>query len=97
MTAYNALGPSSPESLLAGIQSCGAPGPEGIYQDAVHYLRLLQELQPLADRMHKTMNDVRTKDLELLDKWKAYREACREFQRCMGGNPSDCDVPQIKK
>ena len=96
-TGFGALGPSSPESLLSGIQSCRAPSQEGVYQDAVHYIRLLQELKPLADQMHKTINQLEHLDRDLYEKWKAYRDACRAYQLCIGGDPSKCDVPQIKK
>lgn len=88
---WDALGDSSPEALLENLQSCGAPTTDLVYQDAVKYLRLIQEMEPLMDQVDRTLNDLRQKDLELLDLWRKYRDACREYEICRGGDPSRCD------
>lgn len=91
--AYDSLGPSSPEKLLAGIQSCGAPTAGVNYEGAVKYLRLMQQIEPMMRDVRRTLNDLRQKDLELLDKWNKNREACLEHAECDGQDPGHCDAP----
>lgn len=92
--AYDALKESSPESMLEGIQECGAPGPDNIYQDAVHFLRLLEEEHDALGEENRLLNIVRQKDIDLFSEWSKYRDACREYQECIHGDPSSCDEPQ---
>jgi hypothetical protein len=93
MIGYGALGPSSPESLREGLQQCGAPTVEGVLDGAYEYLRLLEQLPALGERMHEILNDSRAKDQEIFDLWQKWQQACREHERCRGGDPSRCDEP----
>jgi hypothetical protein len=89
--AYGALGPSSPQSLRQGLQQCGAPTTRGVLDGAYEYLRLIEELPPLAERMNRILNDARAKDQEIFDLWQKWLHACREYERCRGGDPARCD------
>jgi hypothetical protein len=89
--AYGALGPSSPQSLREGLQQCGAPTLEGVLDGAYEYLRLLEQLPALGEQMSRILNDSRAKDQEIFDLWRRWLEACREYERCRGGDPSRCD------
>lgn len=93
MIAYGGLGPSSPQSLREGLQQCGAPTTHGVLDGAYNYLRLIEQLPALADRMHGILNDVRAKDQEIYDLWQKYLAVCREYERCRGGDPSRCETP----
>lgn len=93
-TAYDSV-QSSPNELLAGLQQCTDPiTHEAIYQDALKYVRLLQEIEPLMEQVQRTLNDLRQKDLDLLDKWNKAHQACLEYQECRGGSAADCDQLQ---
>jgi len=92
-TGYGALGPSSPESLIEGLRNCGAPTNQASFDDAIHYLRLLQQIEPLMRDANKLLNDLRSKDNEIFNKWSDLYRACVEYQRCKGGNVSDCGSP----
>ncbi|MDQ1349473.1 MAG: hypothetical protein QG573_2852, partial [Acidobacteriota bacterium] len=78
----NALGPSAPQDLRAGLQTCGAPTLNEVLDGAYEYLRLLEQIQPLADRMHKLMNDARDKDEEIFDFCLSHAKACEDYARC---------------
>ncbi len=93
-TAYDYV-QSSPNKLLAGLQQCTDPiTHDAIYQDALKYVRLLQEIEPLMEQVQRTLNDLRQKDLDLLDKWNKAHQACLEYQECRGGSAADCDQLQ---
>jgi hypothetical protein len=91
--AYGALGPSSPQSLREGLRQCGAPTLEGVLDGAYEYLRLLEQLSALGEQMSRILNDSRAKDQEIFDLWRKWLDACREYERCSGGDPRRCDEP----
>jgi hypothetical protein len=41
----------------------------------------------------RLLNDLRSKDNEIFKKWSDFYRACVEYQRCKGGNVSDCGQP----
>ena len=43
---------------------------------------VLEQIQPLADRMHKLMNDARDKDEEIFDFCLSHAKACEDYARC---------------
>ena len=94
MGAYGALGPSSPQSLRQGLQQCGAPTISGVLDGAYQYLRLMERLPALSERINRILNDSRAKDNELFNLWQKYLEACRQYERCRGGDPSRCEKLQ---
>lgn len=91
MIAYGQLDQASPQSLRQGLQDCGAPTISGVLDGAYQYLRLLEQIEPLARRMNEAANRVRQQDIEMLDKWMRYKRDCQEYQRCKGGDPAACD------
>jgi hypothetical protein len=93
MVGYGALGPSSPESLRQGLQQCGAPTLEAVLDGAYEYLRLMEQLPALGERMNLILNDSRAKDHEIFNLWQNWQRACREYESCRGGDPSRCEEP----
>jgi hypothetical protein len=94
IAAYGALGPSSPQSLRQGLQQCGAPTIDSVLDGAYEYLRLLEQLPALGQRMNRILNDSRAKDNEIFNLWQKWLAACREYERCRGGDPRTCEAPQ---
>lgn len=45
----------------------------------------------------KTLNDIRNKDLEILDLWNKYHEACVAHAMCKGTDTRECDQPVLKQ
>lgn len=92
--AYGLIAPdSTPEGLLAGLRSCGSPTISGVMEGAVTYLRLLQQIEPKAREANKTLNDIRDKDQEVLNRWNDYHKACVDRANCKGTDPKACDAP----
>lgn len=89
--AYGALGESSPQELREKLQNCGAPTISAVYDGALQYLRLLEQIKPLAQRMNEAMNQMRDKDIELFNLWNKYQDQCLEYQRCSGSDPAACN------
>lgn len=89
---YGQLNPESdPQRLLDGLGSCGAPTIGPVMDGARTYLRLLQQIEPLMRDSQKTLNDLRQKDLELLDLWNKYQQACLDHAECAGIDPASCN------
>lgn len=82
MIGYGQLGPSSPEALRDGLESCAAPNIDAVMDGASTYLRLFEQLQPLADRMHEIVNDVVDKDEQIFDFCLSHAKACADLERC---------------
>jgi hypothetical protein len=85
------VGASSPESMLDDLRSCGAPTLDVILDDAIHYLRLLQQIAPWMRQVQETLNHLEDADERIFNAWVSYRQACLEHQACIGGDPSICD------
>ena len=77
-----AIGPSAPQDLKAGLQTCGAPTLNEVLDGAYEYLRLLEQVKPLADRMHTLMNQARDLDEAIFDFCLSHAEACAAYSRC---------------
>ncbi len=96
--AYGQIAPESkPEGLLDALRKCGAPTGSGVMEGAVNYLRLLQQIEPMAQAAQKTLNDIRNKDQEVFDLWNKYHEACVDRALCKGTDPAECDNPPPTK
>ena len=61
---------------------------------AVNYLRLLQQIEPLAEAAQKNLNDIRAKDQEVFDRWSMYHQHCIDYANCRGTDPKVCDPPK---
>ncbi len=95
--AYEKIAPESkPEALLDGLRKCGAPTSQGVMEGAVTYLRLLQQIEPLAEAAQKNLNDIRAKDQEVFDRWSKYHQHCIDYANCKGTDPKACDPPGQK-
>jgi hypothetical protein len=79
---YGQLGSSSPQALRQGLQDCAAANINAVMDGASQYLRLLEQIQPLADRMHKLVNDVGDKDEQIFDFCLSHSRACEDYERC---------------
>ncbi len=78
----DAIGPSAPQDLRAGLQSCGAPTLNEVLDGAYEYLRLLEQVKPLADRMHTLLNHARDLDEGIFDFCLSHAKACEDYPRC---------------
>ena len=86
------VGDSGPDSLLEDLRNCGAPTADIIMDDAIRYLRLLQEIQPVMQDVQETLNRIEDKDEEILNLFANYRRECLTYEACReGGNPANCD------
>lgn len=85
---YASLGSSAPQDLRARLQGCGAPTLEGVLDGAYAYLRLIEELKPLADRMHEQQNRLRDKEESILDFCLRHPQACEDYEACHAGGGS---------
>jgi hypothetical protein len=86
------VGEPSPEALLDDLRNCGGFTLEPIMDDAIHYLRLLQEIQPLMRDAQQTLNRLEDLDEEIFNKWSRWRQECLEYESCReGGNPANCE------
>ena len=81
------------DAFRAGHDALGAASPETLLND----LRSCgaPTIQDAGDP--DALNDLRQKDLELLDKWHAYHGACLEHARCEGRDPALCAVPPTRR
>lgn len=96
--AYDQLAPESkPQGLIDQLRKCSSPTGDGVMEGAIHYLRLLQQIETLAPAAQKTLNDIRNKDLEILDLWNKYHEACVAHAKCKGTDTGECDQPVPKQ
>lgn len=78
----NAIGSSAPQDLKAGLQTCGAPTLNEVLDGAYEYLRLLEQVKPLADRMHTLMNNASDLDESIFDFCLSHAEACAAYPCC---------------
>lgn len=92
--AFGQLKPENkPQGLIDQLRKCGSPTSGGVMEGAINYLRLLQQIEKLAADAQKTLNDIRNKDLEVLDMWNKYHDACVAYSQCKGTDTKDCDNP----
>jgi len=80
--AYGNLGSAAPQELRQRLQGCGAPTVEGVLDGAYAYLRLIEELKPLADRMHEQQNRLRDKEEHILGFCLLHPQACEDYEAC---------------
>lgn len=96
--AYDQIAPESrPQGLIDQLRKCSSPTGEGVMEGAINYLRLLQQIETLAPAAQKTLNDIRNKDLEVLDLWNKYHDACVAHAMCKGTDTRECDQPVPKQ
>jgi hypothetical protein len=79
---YGQLGPSSPAALRQGLEDCAAANIDDVMDGALQYLRLFEQIKPLADRMNEIVNDVVDKDEQIFDFCLSHAEACDDYERC---------------
>jgi len=79
---HASLGSAAPQELRQRLQGCGAPTLEGVLDGAYAYLRLIEELKPLADRMHEQQNRLRDKEESILDFCLRHPQACEDYEAC---------------
>ena len=53
--------------------------------DAIRYLRLLQEIQPVMQEVQVTLNRIEDKDEEILNLFANYRRECLAYEACREG------------
>lgn len=82
VAGYASLGSSSPQQLRQRLQGCGAPTLESVLDGAYAYLRLIEELEPLADRMHERQNRLRDKEESILGFCLRHPQACEDYEAC---------------
>ncbi len=81
----NNLGGAEPQQLRDRLQGCGAPTLDGVLDGAYAYLRLIEELGPIADRMNEQKNRLRDKEEDILDFCAREPEACEDYEACRDG------------
>lgn len=86
------VGPSSPDSLLESLRACGGLTIDAVMDDAIRYLRLLQQVVPLMRDVQTRTNDLRAKDNEIFNLWANYGRECARYETCRGGTPAACEV-----
>ena len=92
--AYSQIAPASTaEAMLADLRSCGSPSSSGVMEGATNYLRIIQQIEPKLREANKTLNDIRSKDQEVMDKWNKFHQACVDSAKCRGTDPKACDTP----
>lgn len=79
---YGQLGPSSPAALRQGLEDCAAANIDDVMDGALQYLRLFEQVKPLADQMNKVVNDVVDKDEQIFDFCLSHATACEDYARC---------------
>ena len=79
---YSNLGQSSPQALEARLRGCGANTLDAVLDGAYQYLRLLEEIKPVGDRMHELLNNARDKEEDVLDFCLSHPKACEDYERC---------------
>jgi len=79
---YSELGQSSPQALEARLRGCGANTLDAVLDGAYQYLRLLEEIKPVGDRMHELLNNARDKEEDVLDFCLSHPKACEDYESC---------------
>jgi len=79
---YANLGASAPQQLIDRLRGCGAPTLEGVLDGAYEYLHLMEELKPLADRMHERENRLHDQEEKIFDFCLRNPKVCEDYDRC---------------
>jgi hypothetical protein len=82
---YDDLGDSSPSELRDRQRGCGASTLEAVLDGAYEYLRLIEELGPVVDRMNERKNRLRDQEEKIFDFCFRHPQACESYERCRSG------------
>ena len=89
---------ATPAQMREDMLSCGSPSIAAAKEGALQYLRLLEELKPLGERMNTVKNDIRNIETNQIegDLWPKYLRECQRYEECReGGDPSRCTPPAL--
>lgn len=82
---YQNLGQSSPQQLIDRLRGCGAPTLNEVLDGAYAYLHLMEQLKPLADRMHEAANTLNDQEEKIFDFCLRHPKACQDYDACRQG------------
>lgn len=96
---YSRAGPADWEEAVTRLRGCGAPTIQGVMEGAIRYIRLNQEIAPLAREAATIGNHIRNKELEIFNLKAKYLPVCRAHTQCEGIPEEACNAwpPPAKK
>jgi hypothetical protein len=97
MFALDRIVPASAPPLRSQLMPCAGSNLDAVFDGAMNFVQLMEQIEPVMRQAHKLLNDQRSKDQEIFNLWSKYRPACLEHAKCMKLSASYCDkLPSIE-
>ena len=91
------IAPAAASSLRSQLMPCAGSNLDVVFEGAMNFVQLMEQIEPVMRQANKLLNDQRSKDQEIFDLWSKYRPACLEHAKCMKLPASYCEkLPSIE-
>ncbi|MGH6770989.1 MAG: hypothetical protein ACRECO_18430 [Xanthobacteraceae bacterium] len=88
--------PGSAPALRSQLMPCAGSNLDTVFEGALKFVQLMEQIEPLMQQINKLLNDQRSKDQEIFNLWAKYRPACLNHAKCKKLPASYCEkLPSI--
>jgi hypothetical protein len=82
MYGASKVSPGQSSSARDQLMGCAGSNLDTVFEDALKFVQLTEQIEPLLPQISKILNDMRAKDDEIKQLWDKYHAACLRYAQC---------------
>jgi hypothetical protein len=76
------VSPGQPSSVREQLMGCAGSNLDTVFEDALKFVQLTEQIEPLLPQISKILNDMRAQDNKIKELWDKYHAACLRYAQC---------------
>lgn len=82
MYGASKVSPGQPSSAREQLMGCAGSNLDTVFEDAMKFVQLTEQIEPLLPQISKILNDMRAQDNKIKELWDKYHAACLRYAQC---------------
>jgi hypothetical protein len=82
MYGASKVSPGQPSSAREQLMGCAGSNLDTVFEDAMKFVQLTEQIEPLLPQISKILNDMRAQDDKIKELWDKYHAACLRYAQC---------------